>query len=163
MFGSIYIYHTQLAKMSFDKIFDITAGVYFNFYNIHMQICRLTNFKRSRFTECAQDGQKEHLLYTTEIRYMRTEYMCRRNRWTDRMYSSWTDRQVGRAVNQLQVGECDSAAARSRWVASWETHGSMMVSPCPPPPPRCTSALLPPHPPTLNLSPSPPTPPHSRT
>ena len=26
--------HTQLAKMSFDKIFDLTAGVYFNFYNI---------------------------------------------------------------------------------------------------------------------------------
>ena len=28
-------YHTQLAKMSFDKIFDLTAGVYFNFYNIY--------------------------------------------------------------------------------------------------------------------------------
>ena len=27
-------YHTQLAKMSFDKIFDLTAGVYFHFYNI---------------------------------------------------------------------------------------------------------------------------------
>ena len=27
-------YHTQLAKMSFDKIFDLTAGVYDNFYNI---------------------------------------------------------------------------------------------------------------------------------
>ena len=27
-------YHTQLSKMSFDKIFDLTAGVYFNFYNI---------------------------------------------------------------------------------------------------------------------------------
>ena len=26
-------YHTQLAKMSFDKIFDPTAGVYFNLYN----------------------------------------------------------------------------------------------------------------------------------
>ena len=26
-------YHTQLAKMSFDEIFDLTAGVYFNFYN----------------------------------------------------------------------------------------------------------------------------------
>ena len=26
-------YHTQLAKMNFDKIFDLTAGVYFNFYN----------------------------------------------------------------------------------------------------------------------------------
>ena len=25
-------YHTQLAKMSFDKIFDLTA-VYFSFYN----------------------------------------------------------------------------------------------------------------------------------
>ena len=23
--------HTQLAKMSFDKIFDLTAGVYFHF------------------------------------------------------------------------------------------------------------------------------------
>ena len=27
-------YHTQLAKMSFDKIFDLTAGVYFNFCNM---------------------------------------------------------------------------------------------------------------------------------
>ena len=27
-------YHTQLAKMSSDKIFDLTAGVYYNFYNI---------------------------------------------------------------------------------------------------------------------------------
>ena len=27
-------YHTQLANMSFDKIFDLTAGVYFHFYNI---------------------------------------------------------------------------------------------------------------------------------
>ena len=27
-------YHTQLAKMSFDEIFDLTAGVYFNFYSI---------------------------------------------------------------------------------------------------------------------------------
>ena len=27
-------YHTQLAKRSFDKIFDLTAGVYFIFYNI---------------------------------------------------------------------------------------------------------------------------------
>ena len=26
--------HTQLAKMSLDKIFDLTAGVYFNFYDI---------------------------------------------------------------------------------------------------------------------------------
>ena len=26
-------YHTQLAKMSFDKIFDLTGGVYFYFYN----------------------------------------------------------------------------------------------------------------------------------
>ena len=29
----LYKYHTQLAKMSFDEIFDLTAGVYFNFYN----------------------------------------------------------------------------------------------------------------------------------
>ena len=28
-------YHTQLAKMSFDKIFDLPAGVYFNFCSIH--------------------------------------------------------------------------------------------------------------------------------
>ena len=27
-------YHTQLAKMSFDETFDLTAGVYFHFYNI---------------------------------------------------------------------------------------------------------------------------------
>ena len=26
-------YHTQLAKMSFNEIFDVTAGVYFNFHN----------------------------------------------------------------------------------------------------------------------------------
>ena len=26
-------YYTQLAKMSFDKVFDLTAGVYFNFCN----------------------------------------------------------------------------------------------------------------------------------
>ena len=26
-------YHTQLANMSFDKIFDLTAGVYFYYYN----------------------------------------------------------------------------------------------------------------------------------
>ena len=25
------MYHTQLAKMSFDKTFDLTAGVQFNF------------------------------------------------------------------------------------------------------------------------------------
>ena len=25
-------YHTQLAKMSFDEIFDLTAGVYFHFF-----------------------------------------------------------------------------------------------------------------------------------
>ena len=38
--GRLYIYvrseyHTQLAKMSFDEIFDLTAGVYYNFYNIY--------------------------------------------------------------------------------------------------------------------------------
>ena len=27
-------YYTQLAKMSFDKMFDLTAGVYFNFFDI---------------------------------------------------------------------------------------------------------------------------------
>ena len=27
-------YHTQLAKISCDKIFDLTAGVYFYFYNM---------------------------------------------------------------------------------------------------------------------------------
>ena len=27
-------YHTQLAKMSFDKIFDLIAGAFFYFYNI---------------------------------------------------------------------------------------------------------------------------------
>ena len=27
-------YHTQLAKMNFDKIFDLTAGVYFYFHDI---------------------------------------------------------------------------------------------------------------------------------
>ena len=28
-------YHTQLEKMSFDKIFDLTAGVYFYFHNMY--------------------------------------------------------------------------------------------------------------------------------
>ena len=36
----IYIvYHSQLAKMSFDKIFDLTAGVYFYFYNTYSLVC----------------------------------------------------------------------------------------------------------------------------
>ena len=30
-------YHTQLAKMSFDKIFDLTAGVYFHFLQHTLQ------------------------------------------------------------------------------------------------------------------------------
>ena len=30
-------YHTQLAKIIFDKIFDLTAGVYFDFYNIQLR------------------------------------------------------------------------------------------------------------------------------
>ena len=34
-------YHTQLAKMSFDEIFDLTAGVYFYFYNIYMALYRM--------------------------------------------------------------------------------------------------------------------------
>ena len=34
----MHIYITQLAKMSFDEIFDLTAGVYFNFYNIYIYI-----------------------------------------------------------------------------------------------------------------------------
>ena len=35
-------YHTQLAKMSFDKIFDLAAGVYFHFFirNIHIYRAR---------------------------------------------------------------------------------------------------------------------------
>ena len=28
-------YHTEIAKVSFDKVFDLTAGVYFNIYNIY--------------------------------------------------------------------------------------------------------------------------------
>ena len=31
---AIGVSHTQLAKMSFDEIFDLTAGVYFIFCNI---------------------------------------------------------------------------------------------------------------------------------
>ena len=31
---AIGVSHTRLAKMNFDNIFDLTAGVYFNFYNI---------------------------------------------------------------------------------------------------------------------------------
>ena len=42
MYIYIYIYrseyHTQLAKMSFDKIFDLTAGVYFNIYSYNIYI-----------------------------------------------------------------------------------------------------------------------------
>ena len=30
----LFFFHTQLAKMSFDKIFDLIAGVYLYFYNI---------------------------------------------------------------------------------------------------------------------------------
>ena len=30
---AIGVSHTQLAKMSFDEIFDLAAGVYFYFYN----------------------------------------------------------------------------------------------------------------------------------
>ena len=46
--GHIYInarseYHTQLAKMNFDKIFDLTAGVYFNFYNTSISPCCISN------------------------------------------------------------------------------------------------------------------------
>ena len=34
-------YHTQLAKMGFDEIFDLTAGVYFNLYNMHVPFFRV--------------------------------------------------------------------------------------------------------------------------
>ena len=38
-------YRTQLAKMSFDEIFDLTAGVYFNFYNnIYIHLYFLAHF-----------------------------------------------------------------------------------------------------------------------
>ena len=30
-------YHTQLAKMSFDKMFNLTAEVYFRFYKIYIK------------------------------------------------------------------------------------------------------------------------------
>ena len=36
-------YHTQLAEMSFDEIFDLTAGVFFFFYNIPGHIIRNRN------------------------------------------------------------------------------------------------------------------------
>ena len=35
-------YHTQLAKMIFDTIFDLTAGVYFYFYNNMHLVCTFT-------------------------------------------------------------------------------------------------------------------------
>ena len=33
-------YHTKVAKMSFDKIFDLTAGVYFHLYKINTNYAR---------------------------------------------------------------------------------------------------------------------------
>ena len=32
------IYHTQLANMSLDEILDLTAGVYFFFYNMYLLV-----------------------------------------------------------------------------------------------------------------------------
>ena len=48
-------YHTQLAKMSFDKIFDLTAGVYFNFYNI---LTSVLAEKKSVIFKCALAPKK---------------------------------------------------------------------------------------------------------
>ena len=40
-YGIMYIY------MSFGKIFDLTAGVYFNFYNIYMYLVQYNKKKNS--------------------------------------------------------------------------------------------------------------------
>ena len=40
-------FHTQLAKMSFDKILDLTAGVYFNFYDVPGKITYIAPYGRT--------------------------------------------------------------------------------------------------------------------
>ena len=51
---AIGVSHTHLANMSFDKIFDLTAGIYFHFYDIYIEgekcdVCarHSRNFERS--------------------------------------------------------------------------------------------------------------------
>ena len=46
-------YHTQLAKMSFDKIFDLTAGVYYYFI-IYMQFTNYVTAYNLNHTACYQ-------------------------------------------------------------------------------------------------------------
>ena len=46
---AIGLYHTQLANMSFDKIFDLTAGLYIFFNDIYHQLKRINTWNRSRF------------------------------------------------------------------------------------------------------------------
>ena len=57
-------YHTQLAKMSFDEIFDLTAGVYFNFYNIctcvSTFVCFFSKRKKSRQNEGDSTFERSH-------------------------------------------------------------------------------------------------------
>ena len=53
-------YHTQLAKMSFDKIFDLTAGVHLYFYNT---CCSL--YRTNSSTRCFQCCYAHH-----PIRYL---------------------------------------------------------------------------------------------
>ena len=47
----------NIAKMSFDKIFNLTAGVYFNFYNNNQ-------LKKTMYIVAGTTG------YTTEIGYL---------------------------------------------------------------------------------------------
>ena len=44
-YSSLHTYFTQLSKMSFDEIFDITAGVYFSFFIIIVVVAgRISRF-----------------------------------------------------------------------------------------------------------------------
>ena len=65
-------YHTQLAKMNFDRIFDLTAGVYFYFYN---KICTFVCFVSRTLSRTTED------LTNSEIREREsgeTEKICAR-------------------------------------------------------------------------------------
>ena len=43
--GLVLIKSVVLAKMTFDEIFDLTAGVYFNFYNIILIVIRRLRYR----------------------------------------------------------------------------------------------------------------------
>ena len=64
--------------MGFDKIFDLTAGVYFNFYNTPGARCDTYNFAFKVFaspslTRGPYQGVSKRLLYSAET-YQGTSY-----------------------------------------------------------------------------------------